>query len=126
MANILIVDDDPINRLLLATVLIPLGHDIREATDGEQALRSLAASMPDLIVLDLSMPNMGGAAFLRALRRDLGSDTRVVLSTATRPDAAMHDFVRLFAIADVLEKPSEPSEIVRIVARALERPLPSA
>lgn len=119
MASILVVDDEPLNRLLIATVLRPLGHDVLEAADGREGLRMVAERAPDLAIVDLAMPGMGGAGFLKALRRDLASDVRVVLYTATRPDAAMADFIRLFSIAAVLEKPSEPADIVRVVTAAL-------
>jgi len=67
------------------------------------------------------MPGTGGAGFLKALRRDMRSETTVVLYTATRPDAAMRDFAELFAISAILEKPSEPAEIARVVTAALTR-----
>jgi len=121
LATILIVDDEPLNRLLLATVLRPLGHDVLEAADGEAALKIVVDRAPDLVVVDLAMPGTGGAGFLKALRRDMRSETTVVLYTATRPDAAMRDFAELFAISAILEKPSEPAEIARVVTAALTR-----
>jgi len=119
LANILVVDDEPLNRLLLATVLRPLGHDVLEAADGEAGLKAVIDRAPDLVVVDLAMPGMGGVRFLKALRRELCSDVPVVLYTATRPDAAMRDLAELFAISGILEKPSEPAEIERVVSAAL-------
>jgi CheY-like chemotaxis protein len=119
LATILIVDDEPLNRLLLATVLRPLGHEIVEAVDGAQGLQAVVERSPDLVIVDLAMPGMGGAGFLKSLRHELRNDVAVVLYTATREDAAMRDFVALFSIRAVLEKPSEPSAIVRIVTAAL-------
>ena len=120
MATILVVDDDPANRLLIAAVLAPRGHDVREACDGADALRAIAADEPDLIVLDLSMSGMGGVAFLKALRNEHGG-TPVVLYTATQPDAAMRDLMTLFNVASILPKPSEPADIARILEGALSR-----
>lgn len=119
MTSILVVDDEPLNRLLLATVLRPLGHDVLEAADGGAGLKLVVDRAPDLVVVDLAMPGMGGAGFLKALRRELHSDVPVVLYTATRPDAAMRDFATLFSIVGILEKPSEPGEIARVVTDAL-------
>jgi len=119
LATLLIVDDEPLNRLLLATVLRPLGHQIVEAADGAEGLRAVAERSPDLVIVDLAMPGMGGAGFLKTLRRELRNDVAVVLYTATREDAAMRDFVALFSIRAVLEKPSEPAAIVRVVTSAL-------
>ena len=117
MATILVVDDDPLNRLLIATVLVPRGHQVCEADDGAYALRAIEDREPDLIVLDLSMRGVGGADFLKALRR--ARNTPVVLYTATRPDAAMRDFMELFDVRAVLEKPAEPAAIVEIIEAAL-------
>jgi CheY-like chemotaxis protein len=119
LASILVVDDEPFNRLLLATVLRPLGHDVLEAADGDAGLKMVVDRVPDLVVVDLAMPGMGGAGFLKTLRRELRCDVPVVLYTATRPDAPMRDFVELFSISAILEKPSEPADIARVVKAAL-------
>jgi CheY-like chemotaxis protein len=121
MATILVVDDDSANRFLIAAVLAPRGHDVREACDGADALRAIAADEPDLIVLDLSMSGMGGVAFLKALRDGEHGGTPVVLYTATQPDAAMRDLMTLFNVASILPKPSEPADIARILEGALSR-----
>lgn len=122
MATILAVDDDPLNRLLLATVLRPRGHDVREAEDGAEGLRAASETAFDLIFVDLGMPRMSGVEFLKALRHELRSEARVVLYTATRTDAAMRDFARLFSVSAILEKPSEPAEIARVVDEVLAAP----
>jgi CheY-like chemotaxis protein len=119
LASILVVDDEPFNRLLLSTVLRPFGHDVLEAVDGDAGLKMVVDRAPDLVIVDLAMPGTGGAGFLKALRRELRCDVPVVLYTATRPDAAMRDFVELFSIAGILEKPSEPADIARVVTAAL-------
>jgi CheY-like chemotaxis protein len=117
VATILVVDDNPANRLLIAAVLKPRGHTIRESQDGAGALRDIAAEEPDLVVLDLSMPGTGGVAFLKSLRRK--HHTPVVLYTATRPDAALYDFMELYNVRAILEKPAEPDAIVAVLEGAL-------
>jgi CheY-like chemotaxis protein len=117
VATILVVDDDPNNCLLVATVLEPRGHRVRAAYNAADALSAIADDEPDLIVLDLSMPGGTGADFLKALRCE--RDSTVVLYTATRPDAAMHDFMELFNVCAVLEKPAEPATIVEVLEKAL-------
>lgn len=71
--TILVVDDTPGCRLPMARVLRANGFRTRTACDGREALDVLSANgsvAPDLILLDLDMPVMGGAAFLSALRGD--------------------------------------------------------
>jgi len=122
VATILVVDDEPVNRYLLAAVLGPHGHTVREAGDGEEALALLATGGVDLVVVDLAMPRVGGTAFLKTLRRERRDDTRVVLYTATPPDGAMRDFAEMYGIHGFLVKPVEPGDVLRVVAEALAKP----
>jgi CheY-like chemotaxis protein len=64
----LVVDDEPQNRRRLARLLNAAGWSVVEAADGQQALQALAASRPDLILLDLMMPVLDGFAFMEHLR----------------------------------------------------------
>jgi CheY-like chemotaxis protein len=60
-SRILIVDDDPSVRELLTEVMGYEGFTLATATDGQAALEAVKAQVPDLVLLDLQMPNMGGA-----------------------------------------------------------------
>lgn len=120
MATILIVDDEPANRKLLTTVLRSRPHELLEAASGEDALRLARERTPDLIILDLHLPGMHGTRFMRALRGDSATaDVKVALYTASRLDAATRGFMELARIEHVIEKPSEPETILRIVDGAL-------
>ncbi|MGZ3530256.1 MAG: response regulator [Vulcanimicrobiaceae bacterium] len=122
MSKILIVDDEPANRLLLLTILEYAGHRVFEAEEGAQGLQIARAVRPDLIVVDLSMPGMGGTGFMKALRADAEiADARVALYTGTSMSAAMAGFMELTKIEHVIPKPSEPQEVLRIVTEALAR-----
>jgi CheY-like chemotaxis protein len=116
----LIVDDEAANRLLVATILRPHGHEILEAADGNEGLRLAQEHLPDLIIVDLFMPVMSGVEFVKALRANPSTRVaRIALYTATRPDRALRDFMQAAGIAHVIPKPSEPAELVRIVNDAL-------
>lgn len=117
MATILVVDDDPANRFLLRSILH--AHDVREAPSAADALRAVPSLNPDLIVLDLFMPEMSGAAFLKRLRSEIASDARVLLHTASTPDPAMRDVANLYKVTGFLPKPCEPEDVIRIVESAL-------
>ena len=69
-ARILIVDDQPANLQIVGAVLGNLGHEIIPATDGETALKRVALRPPDLILLDLLMPGMGGCETCRRLKEN--------------------------------------------------------
>lgn len=120
MATVLIADDDPNSRLLIRTILTHVGHIVLEAADGADALALARADTPDLILLDLSMPAMNGAEFLRALRADPGTNgIRVALYTATPMNAALRDFMEIYAIGHVVPKPSEPAALIEAIELAL-------
>jgi diguanylate cyclase (GGDEF)-like protein/PAS domain S-box-containing protein len=65
----LIVDDDPVMRMLETETLLQFGFAVREAADGEAALASLAESPPDLILLDVDMPGIDGFTACRRIRQ---------------------------------------------------------
>lgn len=69
MSKILIVDDDPHIRELVGVFLKQEAFDVYEAGDGVQALAQLETVKPDLMILDVMMPNMDGWELLRDLRR---------------------------------------------------------
>jgi CheY-like chemotaxis protein len=66
----LVVDDDPANRKVLRSVLEKESWVVAEAEDGRAALAAVADKTPDLILLDLMMPNMDGFEFAERLHRD--------------------------------------------------------
>ncbi len=122
MATVLVADDDCNTRLLVRTVLEHAGHSVVEAENGSSALSMAEHKRPDLILLDLSMPSMSGAEFMRALR--VNPQTRslaAALYTATPMNAALRDFIEIYAMAGVVPKPSEPLELVMAVERLLQR-----
>lgn len=67
-SRILVVDDTAQNRRLMEAVLTPLGHAVSSAASGPEALEMIAADPPDLVLLDVVMPEMDGYAVCRALR----------------------------------------------------------
>jgi len=122
MAPVLVADDDRDTRLLVRTVLEHAGHAVVEAEDGSAALSVAEHKRPDLILLDLSMPSMGGAEFMRALRVNPQTRSLVAaLYTATPMNAAIRDFIEIYAMAGVVPKPSEPLELVEAVERLLQQ-----
>ena len=120
MATVLIVDDDPNARLLVTTLLTHGGHEALEAADARSALAIALELQPDLIITDLSLPQMSGSEFIRALRAEARTRaTRVALYTATPIDAAMRDFMQIYGVVAALPKPAEPRELLAAIEGAL-------
>src|SRR5271155_6041575 len=67
-ARVLVVDDQPANIQIVGAVLGKLGHEIIPASDGVTALKRVALRMPDLILLDLLMPEMDGCEICHRLK----------------------------------------------------------
>lgn len=70
MKNVLIAEDNAVNRELLRELLEARGYSVDEACNGKEALEKIAQSRPDMLLLDLSMPVMDGFATLRKIRED--------------------------------------------------------
>src|SRR3712207_4742566 len=71
--RVLVADDDAQNRLLLRELLAAQGHQVREATDGEQALQMVTLSSTDVVVLDVMMPRLDGFEVCRRLKANPGT-----------------------------------------------------
>jgi two-component system chemotaxis response regulator CheY len=84
----LIVDDSRVVRKVARRILEAHGCIVAEAGNGQLALDSCHADLPDFILLDWNMPVMDGITFLRALRHEFGPDLPVVIFCTTENDLA--------------------------------------
>jgi diguanylate cyclase (GGDEF)-like protein/PAS domain S-box-containing protein len=120
MAKILIVDDNALNRKLLASILHHEGHETLEAADGKDALEALRKGKPQLVMSDILMPTMDGYEFVRQLRADAEfSETPVIFHTAHYHEPEAQRLAQDCGVARVLAKPSEAAEILVAVEHAL-------
>ena len=117
--RVLVVDDEEYINDLIAAGLRFVGFDVDTAADGREALAKVSSSRPDLIVLDVAMPDMDGFEVVQRLRRD-GVDTPVVFLTAR--DAPV-DRVRGLRIGgdDYLTKPFSLDELLARIEAILRR-----
>ncbi|HYK89636.1 MAG TPA: response regulator [Acidobacteriota bacterium] len=123
MARILIVDDDPMSRELLATVLGYLHHDSCQAADGAEGLVKARSEHPDLIVVDLLMPTMDGFEFVRQLRAEQAFETLpVIFYSATYLESEARNMARICGVQHIITKPAEPQQILNVIGEALGTP----
>jgi DNA-binding NtrC family response regulator len=118
-ARVLIVDDDPASRRLLEVRLRPLECDVATAGNGEQALTAIRKDVPDLVLLDLQMPKMGGIEVLRALRKE-EINLPVIVITAHGSIETAVEAMREGAY-DFITKPVDANHFDIVVRKALER-----
>ena len=80
--RVLIVDDDPLIRSLVRTVLEDEEYELSEAEDGDQALDKAREQCPDVVLLDVMMPGADGYQVAESLRRDVSPDCVIIMLTA--------------------------------------------
>jgi putative two-component system response regulator len=68
--RVLVVDDEPQNRRFMRRILEPIGYEVAEAADGEEALATIGKEAPDIVLLDIQMPRMDGYTVCRTLKHD--------------------------------------------------------
>jgi two-component system, OmpR family, response regulator MtrA len=115
---ILLIEDDPLVRRGLQLALGRHGHDVRTAETGEDGLRDLRASTPDLVVLDLMLPGMDGVEVCRRVRSV--SEVPVIMLTARGDDV---DVVSGLAAGadDYVVKPARPTVLDARIRAVLRR-----
>jgi DNA-binding response OmpR family regulator len=116
--RVLVVDDEAAIRELVGSYLRNDGFEVDEAADGEDALTRFARRPPDLIVLDLRLPGIGGLDVLREIRRT--SSVFVILLTARADETDKLIGLELGA-DDYVTKPFSPRELVARVRAVLRR-----
>jgi two-component system response regulator MprA len=117
--RVLVVDDDPSIQGFLAEALADEGYAVRTAGNGREALGVLGEWLPDLILLDLMMPEMDGWVF-RAAQRTLPdvAHVPVIVLSATRDLTAK---VQTLAPAEVFAKPFDLDRLLGTIERLTER-----
>jgi len=106
MANILVTDDSNFLRRRTCSLLKAAGHSISEATDGLECMQMIDQHHPDIVFLDLVMPNMDGIAVLKALKAQ-HSPTPVIVLTADIQQTVRNECLELGAIAFINKPPRE-------------------
>ena len=113
----LVVDDNPVVRLLVARLLMRMGFDVTEAMDGRAALRASSQRRLDIVFTELSMPVVDGMGFLRQARFR-GLTAPVIFLTATGSVRKAVEAIKSGAF-DFLEKPLDSYRLAEVVAAAM-------
>ena len=107
---ILVVDDDPGLRHLLAHALGDAGYTVEQASDGLMALRQIARQVPDLILSDVRMPDLDGIGLATTLAPHTPPIPIILMSANPLPAGCVRPFLR---------KPFDVDELLTVMARTL-------
>lgn len=117
--RLLIVEDQPENRLLLRELLEPLGFDLREATNGQEAIEVFEQWHPDLIWMDVRMPVMDGMEAARRIKQtEAGANTKVIALTAHALEDERNEILAS-GCDDFIRKPYKDIEIFDALGKHL-------
>lgn len=126
MARILIVDDSPSQLLGIQRIVEKLGHEILTATDGAAGVEVAKAQLPDLVLMDVVMPNLNGFQATRTLARDATTKhIPVILVTTKDQDTDRMWGMRQGAKA-YITKPFSEDELSEVLERVFSNQEPPA
>ena len=117
--TVLVVDDDPIMHRVLKHYLERNGYQMLNASSGQQALEAAARALPDLVVLDVRMPEMSGLAALRQLKESESTRNIPVIVVTVNADRLTEMESQVSGAAAFLAKPFRPAELLAEIKRLL-------
>lgn len=121
--NILVVDDNEMNRLVATTILKEYGVLVTECTNGEEAVEAIGSGIFDLVLMDIQMPVMDGFEATREIRNTLHSEIPVIALTANAIKGENEKCIGA-GMNDYLNKPFEERELIELISKWLGSKLP--
>ncbi|MBT9536868.1 MAG: sigma-54-dependent Fis family transcriptional regulator, partial [Nitrospirae bacterium] len=119
MPGILVVDDEPLQRDILKTILEDCGYEIRTASSGEDAVKISREFNPDIILTDLKLGGMNGVELLGEVRKDEIVPAVIIMTAYGTVSSAVEAMKK--GAFDYLTKPLDKDIVLLTVKRALER-----
>lgn len=116
--TILVVDDAAFMRMMIRDILAEEGYTIHEAVNGRDALEKFDEVRPDLVTMDITMPEMGGLEALREIRKQ-SPNARVLMVSAMGQQQMIVDALEAGAM-DFLVKPFQPTKVLETVKKCLQ------
>ena len=119
--TILLVDDDPVVRRILERYLSRLGYQVEQAGSGEELLKRLHHSLPDLVLLDLIMPGMDGYSLIAQIRSEPQFQNLPLLMVTGEPAHVHAPLAREVGVDGFVSKPFDFDELKRTIEVTLGR-----
>lgn len=118
MSKIMVVDDAAFMRMMVKNALASGGYtDVVEATDGQDAVKKYGDQKPDLVLMDITMPNMDGLEALKEIKK-IDKNSQVVMCSAMGQESMVIEAIKSGA-KDFIVKPFKPERILKTVTGLL-------
>lgn len=118
--TILVVDDAAFMRMMIRDILSREGYVIHEAVNGRDAVEKYSEIRPDLVTMDITMPEMDGISALREIR-STDSGARILMVSAMGQQKMIVEALEAGAL-DFLVKPFQPTKVLETVKKCLQTP----
>jgi DNA-binding response OmpR family regulator len=120
MAKVLVIDDDATMRRLIHRTLANAGHEVVEAADGVQGMRTFLTHAPAVVITDLIMPDQEGIQTIREIRAAGSRAGIIAISGGGVGDGSLYlTLARELGANEVLPKPFRPAELIALVEKLL-------
>ncbi|MCB1588583.1 MAG: twitching motility response regulator PilH [Xanthomonadales bacterium] len=119
MARVLIVDDSPSQLLVLKRIVEGLGHETISAEDGQQGVEMARQNLPDLILMDVVMPNLNGFQATRTISRDKATSHIPVILVTTKDQETDRVWGMRQGAKGYITKPINEGQLVKVIKEFL-------
>ncbi len=120
MANVLVVDDAAFMRMTIKKMIEPHGHTvICEAENGIEAIKRFVEYRPDVVLLDITMPEMNGVEALKRIK-EVDPNARVIICSAMGQQAMVAQTIQ-YGAKDFIVKPFEEDRLIAAIDKVLSR-----
>ena len=117
MPKILVVDDAEFLRMRISKMLVADSYEVMEATNGAEAIETYKTNSPDVVLMDVTMPEMDGLTALKHIRA-IDSRARVIMLTALGQESVVLESIRSGA-RDFVIKPFERERVLTAIKKVL-------
>jgi CheY-like chemotaxis protein len=121
MINVLVAEDNPVNRELLRELLEARGYNVIEAPDGQEALRMIDENDPEILLLDIGMPVLDGFAVIRKIRENTNLAALMVLAVTAYAMQGDRENILNAGFDGYLSKPINARDLANELERLLHK-----
>ncbi|MBI5874812.1 MAG: response regulator [Deltaproteobacteria bacterium] len=119
--KIMVVEDNPMNKILMKEVLTVNGYDVTEAGSGSEAIKKVSAEMPDLILMDLNLPEMDGITATKLLKANDACKAVPVIAITASAMKGEEEKILAEGFDGYISKPIEIKKFIKDVAAYIKK-----